>query len=39
MAVSDYHSPRPMNPDVVAVMIAVLLGCFISGALGFVLGR
>jgi len=28
-----------MNPDLLVTMVAVLLGCVISGALGFVLGR
>jgi hypothetical protein len=31
--------PAPMNPDLLATMVAVLLGCFVSGALGFLLGR
>jgi len=34
-----YHSRAQMNPDVLVTMIAVLLGCVISGALGFILGR
>jgi len=28
-----------MNADMLAAMVALLLGCLVSGALGFVLGR
>jgi hypothetical protein len=39
MAAQRIIRPRSMTPDLLAVTLAVLLGCLLSGALGFILAR